>query len=128
MQKSVGPSNDLQSNTLQEPNGGRGILVQWPTVVHATAYVVELHEENNASLEYFHRCLAAMETSRQIWGVQYKQSKVGPEESRESRWFGRKVFVGFIVEKHKKSKKEDATAFIFHIFFRSYSLAVRPVF
>lgn len=41
--------------SLEEPGGGRGILVQWPTVVHATAYVVELYEENAASLECFHR-------------------------------------------------------------------------
>ena len=42
----------------QEPGGGRGILIQWPTVVHATAYVVELYEENASSLESFRRCLA----------------------------------------------------------------------
>ena len=32
-------------DVLQEPNGGRGILIQWPTIIHATAYVVDLYEE-----------------------------------------------------------------------------------
>jgi len=41
--------------SLEEPGGGRGILIQWPTVVHATAYVVELYEENASSLESFRR-------------------------------------------------------------------------
>lgn len=46
------------AHTVQEPGGGRGILIQWPTVVHATAYVVELYEENASSLESFRRCPA----------------------------------------------------------------------
>ena len=32
---------------MQEPNGGKGILIQWPTIIHATAYVVDLYEETS---------------------------------------------------------------------------------
>ena len=39
----------------QEPSGGRSIMIQWPTVVHATAYVVELYEETAQTVERFHR-------------------------------------------------------------------------
>lgn len=38
-----------------EDGGGRALKIQWPTVVHATAYVVELWEENSQMPERFHR-------------------------------------------------------------------------
>lgn len=34
---------------------GRSILIQWPTVVHAVAYTVELFEEGSGALERFRR-------------------------------------------------------------------------
>eukprot|EP00913_Durusdinium_trenchii_P002564 g2373.t1 len=39
----------------REDGGGRALKIQWPTVVHATAYVVELWEENSQMPERFHR-------------------------------------------------------------------------
>lgn len=43
----------------REDGGGRALKIQWPTVVHATAYVVELWEENSQMPERFHSCQAA---------------------------------------------------------------------
>jgi hypothetical protein len=40
---------------FDEVGGGRSILIQWPTIVHATAYIVELYEETSGTLERFHR-------------------------------------------------------------------------
>lgn len=37
--------------------GGRSVCIQWPTVVHATAYTVELLEEGTAAAERFTRAV-----------------------------------------------------------------------
>ena len=42
-------------DVLQEPSGGRGILIQWPTIIHATAYVVDLYEELGMATSVIHR-------------------------------------------------------------------------
>jgi len=42
---------------FDEVGGGRGILIQWPTVIHATAYTVELYEETTGTVERFHRAV-----------------------------------------------------------------------
>jgi len=41
----------------EEPSGGRGILIQWPTITHATAYVVDLYEETSGTMESFKRAV-----------------------------------------------------------------------
>ena len=57
----------------EEPGGGRGLIIQWPTVVHATAYVVELWEENSGIPERFHRCL---ENFLELWDSQPSNQRV----------------------------------------------------
>lgn len=47
-------------------------MIQWPTVVHATAYVVELYEETAQTVERFH--------SAWPWVVALKPPRTGARE------------------------------------------------
>lgn len=41
-----------------EEEAGRGLLIQWPVVIHAAAYTVELFDESTAAVERFHRTVS----------------------------------------------------------------------